>query len=494
MSATTSKYVIAGAGEYGRKAAKYYGFENIAFFVDRSTDKHGKDIYGIRICPYSELENDSSKYTVIVAANNYEAIITQINAIGIKDYIVFSPTLAEKMKLIPSPEKSDDKIVLFGFDIYIKQFINEFKNRGWKSENIIIAERERIIEVCNNETFEVKSIDSLDISNSTVFVSSMVYSYGIEQYRKRKDLTPNKWINLFVDESYYPSDELVINPYTSSTTETSEEKWVRDRNVAEAKERLQDYYDELEKELPLFSHIEIETVNRCNGKCSFCPVSVGHDIRPYTVMEDTLFYKIIDELSELKYTGKIALFSNNEPFIDKRIIFFHEYARKKLPLARFHLFTNGTLLTLEKFISVIAYLDELIIDNYNQKLELNKSSREIYEYVMKHPELISKVDIVIRKEEEILNTRGGDAPNREMKVSYDDITCTHPLRQIIIRPDGKVSLCCNDPYGKMTLGDANNDSLEKIWYGKKFAEVRDKLKKGRGNIALCKYCDYFGCK
>ena len=104
---------------------------------------------------------------------------------------------------------------------------------------------------------------------------------------------------------------------------------------------------------------------------------------------------------------------------------------------------------------------------------------------------MEKVTIVMRKEQEILTSRGGDAPNRNEIRSYPQIKCALPFKQLIIRPDGKVSLCCNDPYGRMTLGDTNEESLMAIWYGEKFAEVRQKLSCGRGMLEHCKNCDTF---
>ena len=39
------------------------------------------------------------------------------------------------------------------------------------------------------------------------------------------------------------------------------------------------------------------------------------------------------------------------------------------------------------------------------------------------------------------------------------MSCILPYKQMIIRPDGKTSLCCNDPYGKNTLADVNKMTL-----------------------------------
>ena len=66
-------------------------------------------------------------------------------------------------------------------------------------------------------------------------------------------------------------------------------------------------------------------------------------------------------------------------------------------------------------------MDELIIDNYNQQLQLTSSSKKIVEYCEKHEELRKKVTIVLRKPKEVLTNRGGDAPNRGEPVSYGEV-------------------------------------------------------------------------
>jgi radical SAM protein with 4Fe4S-binding SPASM domain len=156
-----------------------------------------------------------------------------------------------------------------------------------------------------------------------------------------------------------------------------------------------------------------------------------------------------------------------------------------------HLFTNGTLLTLDKFKALIEVLDELIIDNYQQELKLIKPCLEIQEYCKEHPELTSKVTIVLRKPQEILTSRGGTAPNRKDLIEYAKDRCVLPFKQMIIRPTGQVSLCCNDAIGKFTLGNLNKESLLDIWYGPRFQMVRKCLYEGRENWGNCKYCDTF---
>ncbi|MCM1231447.1 MAG: SPASM domain-containing protein [Ruminococcus flavefaciens] len=291
--------------------------------------------------------------------------------------------------------------------------------------------------------------------------------------------------------SYYPADMLVVNPYESKAEAVNEKMWndiVQDNKVSEYIDLC---VDRIKDENKLFRHVEIETYNRCNGGCEFCPVSIKQESRPECKMDERLFKKIINELEAINYDGRLALFSNNEPFLDERILNFHRYARSHVPRARMHLYTNGTKVSLEQFVEVMKYLDELIIDNYNEDLKLLPNCRVIKDYCERNPEYISRVTIVLRKPREILTNRGGDAPNRKEKVSYPNAKCILPFRQMIIRPDGKVSLCCNDPLGKHTLGDVTQDTLVNIWYNDKFNMIRKCLVKGRRNWKHCEYCDVF---
>lgn len=291
---------------------------------------------------------------------------------------------------------------------------------------------------------------------------------------------------------FYATNNLIFNPYEENAQRNlSEEEWIDNLQRNKVRETVYQQVELLYKKDILFNHVEIETINRCNGVCDFCPVSKKNDLREFVVMNRKLFENIIWQLAEINYDGRLALFSNNEPFLDDDIIDKHRYARKYLPSARMFLFTNGTLLTLKKFKEIIGYLDELIIDNYQENLKLIKPCEIISEYCEQHPELKKKVTIVLRKPHEILSTRGGDAPNRKKKVSYANERCVLPFKQLIIRPDGKISLCCNDPYGKNTLGDLTKESIVEVWNNDRFKMVRKCIYEGRGHWKHCEFCDTF---
>lgn len=239
---------------------------------------------------------------------------------------------------------------------------------------------------------------------------------------------------------------------------------------------------------PLFKTIEIETINRCNGSCSFCPINKNIDPRPFKLMDESLFISIIQQLKELNYSGSVGLYSNNEPLLDKRLFKFLQITREALPNATLYLFTNGSLLTNEKFDKLMKYLDNLIIDNYNDDLVLNQPVKKVYEYALPKS-CKDRVQIYLRKENEILLNRSGQAKNRTKNNFIMKSTCIYPFEQMVVRPDGKISLCCNDATGKVTLGNLTKDTIADVWNNEKYHTVRRNMIKNRSLNPLCRDCD-----
>ena len=247
--------------------------------------------------------------------------------------------------------------------------------------------------------------------------------------------------------------------------------------------------------VPDFCTIEIETQNRCNNDCPFCPVNRHNDTRKPKVMGEDIFYTLIEQLRAMNYHGTISLFSNNEPLLDGRILNFIAYARKTLPNARHALYTNGLLLDKEKFSSLVANLDLLIIDNYNDNFEFNPPIKKVLDETPQPYDFKCDVQISLRKKNQKLDTRAGSAPNRinEENKFRPQSPCILPFTQMIVRPDGTIAKCCNDPLTKITLGDLRRQTLREIWRGKAYQELRKEMYfNGRQNISGCEFCDIFG--
>ena len=237
-----------------------------------------------------------------------------------------------------------------------------------------------------------------------------------------------------------------------------------------------------------FDRVEIETISRCNNTCAFCPVNRHVDPRPGRVMTEHLFDRIIGMLSERRFGGGFALFSNNEPLLDSRIEDLAARARRALPDAYHYLYTNGILLTVERFQKLIPSLHHLTINNYANDGRLLPSVRSVYQYAKTHMES-ANVDIFVRRKDELLTTRAGTAPNRG-PITPLEVACFLPFSQLIIRPDGKVSQCCEDAVGRATLGDVSCQTLSEAWNSQERLALQARIRMGhRVDDPICRGCD-----
>ncbi len=247
-----------------------------------------------------------------------------------------------------------------------------------------------------------------------------------------------------------------------------------------------------EERAPYPDVVNIETINRCNSTCAFCTANRNAERRPFAKISDELYRSVIDQLSEWNYPNRLTLYGNNEPWLDKRIVEFHKYAREKLPKAYIFMSTNGLLLNVEKLDQIKPYVNQLIINNYCEDMKLHDNIREIYEHVKADPETYRDVEILIqmRYVKEVLTNRAGSAPNKQGKKKVIKKTCVMPYTDMWIEPNGNMGICCCDNYETTSLGDLNKEKLVDIWNGEKYRELREKVRYGRHNYPFCKYCDF----
>lgn len=242
--------------------------------------------------------------------------------------------------------------------------------------------------------------------------------------------------------------------------------------------------------VPLFQNVMIETINRCNGICDFCPANRNHEQRPYKKMDTNMYYMVIQELKKLSWQGKLFLCVNNEPFLDNRIVDFAIYAKGQLKNVKIVFITNGTLLNTETVEAIIGSVDELIINDYSEQYRLSPNIKSIYKHFKKNmaPKKIS-ITINRRYNKEILANRAGAAPNKLQKNNHVTTPCIYPFTDLIIFPDGKVGMCCNDCNENSSYGDITKNSLFDIWQNNKFKDLRKNMAEGRNHHFLCKKCD-----
>lgn len=230
----------------------------------------------------------------------------------------------------------NEKIVIFGAGKFGHLALNQYNAKNVKYF------------IDNNETLVGESIEGIpirkvedilyDIDDFVVIIASASYE---SMEKQLIELGFHKY-KVFKDDSdrYYPTDKLIFDPYKNNIQRKfSENDWIESLRENKTIQAINSQTELLYFSNKLFEHVEIETINRCNGTCDFCPVSKNNDSRKYAIMDRKLYESIISQLAEIDYSGRLALFSNNEPFLDEDIIDKHKYAREKLPKAKMHLYT-----------------------------------------------------------------------------------------------------------------------------------------------------------
>jgi len=68
--------------------------------------------------------------------------------------------------------------------------------------------------------------------------------------------------------------------------------------------------------------------------------------------------------------------------------------------------------------------------------------------------------------------------------------CVKPFTEMVVYWDGKVALCCHDWNNPCPLGDLNCQTVEEVWCGEAYEDVRYKHSHGkRREVPSCQNCD-----
>jgi len=227
----------------------------------------------------------------------------------------------------------------------------------------------------------------------------------------------------------------------------------------------------------MFKTIQIQTIHKCNLKCDFCPNSTIEQTG--NLMDLNLFQEIILQLEILNYKGRVALYLMNEPLLDNRINWMIRYTKKHLPDSEIMLSTNGVLLT-KKMVEVfkLSGMNRIMVSCYNESIYNKVKDWDV--------QTIKFYEKDLQKQ---FYNRGGNSNGYggEVEQKY----CKNPFQQMYITYEGYAVICCADYKREVIMGDVNKQLLKDIWFGNKYEEYRQELRKGnRKNLKLCRTCNY----
>lgn len=236
------------------------------------------------------------------------------------------------------------------------------------------------------------------------------------------------------------------------------------------------------RSLAVFSELALETTAHCNRHCADCPVSVAP--RGKEVMDEALFAKVIGELAQMKFSGRIALHFFNEPLLDTEIVDKVRRLAEAAPRATIEINSNGDFLTKQLaerlfdaglgFMLVTAYNDRAMARLQKLRNQLGRRERR---------------RIVMMRAPAFVGNRAGTLDHLAIPETLA-ADCFHPSYKLVINYKGEAVICTNDYFGKSIMGNIAEQSLLEIWRGPAFTEVRRLLRRHeRHMLPTCVGCN-----
>lgn len=222
----------------------------------------------------------------------------------------------------------------------------------------------------------------------------------------------------------------------------------------------------------LFTVVEVEVNSKCNRKCDYCPASLLSTKGLPDYMSAEIFNKLISELEDLKFSGKISYHHYSEPLLRFDLEDLVSQVRWKLPNVYQLLYTNGDFLSDQRYSSLItAGINHFIVTRHDFSPMPERPRQTI-----KFPS------------ELIIVNRGGFFSKLPKSLTTP---CYGPSEILMISISGDVLLCPDDAEKKYIMGNIMRQSLVEIWFSEKFIHTRGLLKRGMRNEAssICRMCN-----
>lgn len=266
-------------------------------------------------------------------------------------------------------------------------------------------------------------------------------------------------------------------------------------------------------------HLDIETTNRCNLKCTFC------DKLPYLKPEDfgfldfDLFARIIDEGAEKKLCG-LKLSYRGEPLLHPRLAEMVGYAKRKGVLD-VYFNTNAMLLSEAKARALLdaglnrisvsvegtdpsAYERErvgarfdLVKKNLERLLNLRSQSGMDYPKIRLQTVALQGIDL---KEyarywsaysDETAAIDYKEANGRDTSIVAVDWACPQLWQRMTIEWDGRIMACNNDDYRFLSPGNVAESSVSACWQAPLVQNARKLHMQGRSHeLESCNGCPW----
>lgn len=257
---------------------------------------------------------------------------------------------------------------------------------------------------------------------------------------------------------------------------------------------------------PPFS-VQIELTEGCNLFCKFCGIrGIRKKPNEFKFMSLDMSERIAKQISMAKWKSRIEFAMHGEPTLNPKYLKIIKIFRNHLPQNQLTLLTNGAGLVRsprEKInelffngINIIG-IDDYKHNPFSKKIKFQVEGEEYPGCESPHKKFkITTKKVIYIKDIQDAESGGHSILNNHCGCASPQLLspmkkrCAKPFRELSIRWDGKIAICCNDWRGHYYCGEVQEEShLEDIWDGKEFNIARKLLYHRNRNFIPCKYCD-----
>lgn len=244
----------------------------------------------------------------------------------------------------------------------------------------------------------------------------------------------------------------------------------------------------MEKRIPMFEILEIETSSYCERRCKTC-LRNSHKNRelvsPYfvqTLLPSNTITKILVQAQEMGFKGMVCLGHHNEPLLDPRIF---TIAKQVANMGFQHVFAcvNEHYLTPENIARADNSFQGFHVSDYRKDPEKRAERQRELRAAFKKTALIFA-------DPNHLTTHYSPKANLEESIRIRaNNPCLPITKRMIVNFQGKMFVCCDD-YGAWDMGTIYENSVEELWYSEKHQDMVERLLKpgGRQSEEYCRIC------
>ncbi len=258
--------------------------------------------------------------------------------------------------------------------------------------------------------------------------------------------------------------------------------------------------------------VQVELTEGCNLRCSFCGLNgIRGKQNNYKFLTVEMAERIVFLIKAAGWKPRIEFAMHGEPSVNPNMLEILKTFRRKLPNSIHLMMTsNGAGFVKDPTSQVdgaLKYLNVLALDWYEN---VNLVPKIIENYRGIHPITYypkdktgnphrrrspKKHDFVIVQDiasansgthASINNHAGAGAPKNN---NAEGKRCAKPFRELSIRWDGNVAVCCNDWRGEYKVGNIKEMTMEEIWHHQSMYAARRKLYHGQRDFGPCAGCD-----